>query len=182
MKDIDGIDHALEVLKHQWTEIEADFARHNERFLALASADHDAIGRVLRAHLVVENFLDTYLAETLGVEDISGIKLTFAQKAKLLPFKSSSAAFVRPGVIQLNSVRNKFGHRISHQIEEKEVSAILEVLRVARPSYSFSNFVEAIEAFAPVACAFLSVPPRHLQELFAEAFSYIRPTTPENCG
>lgn len=182
MKDIEGIEKTLEVLKPHWAEIEADFARHNERFLKLASADHDAIGRILRAHLVVENFLDTYLTETFGIENIADVKLTFAQKAKLLPCRRNSAAFVRPGIIQLNAIRNKFGHRIHHEIQEQEVSAILEVLKVARPGTSFSTPIEAIEAFAPVACAFLSVPPRHLQQLFMEAFADVRSQTPEGGG
>lgn len=178
MRDIEGIENALDVLKPHWKEIEADFARHNERFLALAAADHDAIGRVLRAHLVIENFLDTYLSETFEIENIEDIRLTFAQKAKLLPSKNSSAAFVRPGIIQLNTVRNRFGHRINHEIQQLEVSAILQTLEVARPGNSSTSLVEAIEAFAPVACAFLSIPPRHLQKLFMEAFSHVQSHTP----
>jgi hypothetical protein len=178
VRDIEGIENALEVLKPYWAEIEVDFARHNERFLALAAADHDASGRVLRVHLIVENFLDTYLSETFGIENIEEIRLTFAQKSKLLPSKNSSAAFVRPGIIQLNAVRNKFGHRINHEIQHNEISAILQALEVARPGNSFASLVEAIEAFAPVACAFLSVPPRHLQNLFMEAFSHVQSHTP----
>ena len=180
MKDIDGIDRVLKVLKPHWVEIEADFDRNNERFLELAAADHDAIGRILRAHLVVESFLNTFLAQFYGLEDVSELKLTFLQKAKLLPSRQSSAAFARPGVIQLNTVRNKFGHRLNYQIEKHEVSAIFEALAMARPGVVFSSPVEAIEAFAPVACAFLSVPPPHLQQLFMEAFSHVQSYTPEN--
>jgi hypothetical protein len=56
MKDIEGIENVVQILKPHWPEIEADFERHNARFLELAATDHDAIGRVLRAHLIVENF------------------------------------------------------------------------------------------------------------------------------
>jgi hypothetical protein len=182
MKDIEGIEHVLHVLEPHWSEIEEDFDRHNRRFLELAAADHDAIGRVLRAHLVIESFLNTSLVSCYGIEDISELKLSFFQKAKLLPTRDSSAAFVRPGILQLNSVRNKFGHRLNHEIERHEISAILEALAVARPGIDFTNPILAIEAFTPVACAFLSVPPPHLQQLFMEAFANVRSYNPENGG
>ncbi|MCW5718679.1 MAG: hypothetical protein KIS68_12695 [Bauldia sp.] len=68
MKDIEGIEHALEVLKPHFAEVDAEFERTNNRFLALAAADHEAIGRVLRAHLVVESFLDSFLRDTFGFD------------------------------------------------------------------------------------------------------------------
>jgi hypothetical protein len=84
---------------------------------------------------------------------------------------------VRPGILQLNSVRNKFAHRIEFDIHPNEISAIYEVLSVARSGTEFPLPVEAIEAFGPVACAFLSVPPPHLQRLFMEAFSHVHART-----
>lgn len=173
MKDIDGIDRVLQVLEPHWQEVQADFDRHNERFLLLAQADHDAIGRILRAHLVIESFIETFLTAVYEIEDISDLKLSFIQKAKLLPTRRSSAAFVRPGILQLNSVRNKFGHRLSHVIQSHEISAIYEALAVARKGVTFPSPIAAIEAFAPVACAFLSVPPPHLERLFMEAFARV---------
>jgi hypothetical protein len=61
MKDIEGIEKALAVLQPLWQEIEADFNRHNEHFLKLLAVDHEPVGRILRAHLVSENFLDNFL-------------------------------------------------------------------------------------------------------------------------
>ncbi len=174
MKDIEGIENVLQILKPHWPEIEADFERHNERFLELAATDHDAIGRVLRAHLIVENFINGFLMAHYGIPDIKELKLTFFQKAKLLPSERSSAAYVKPGILQLNAVRNKFGHRLDHQITLEEITAIETVLRTSRPSLHFESAVEAIEAFAPIACAFLSVPPAHLQQAFIDAFAEIR--------
>jgi hypothetical protein len=137
---------------------------------------------VLRAHLVIESFLGEFLVAHYGNDEIDELRLTFAQKAKLLPQSKSSAACVRPGIIQLNAVRNKFGHRLNHKIESHEISAIYEVLRVARSGVNFASPVDAIEAFAPVACAFLSVPPAELQQLFMEAFAHVRSYEPTNDG
>jgi len=179
MNDIDGIQDAIAILKPHWKEIEADFNRHNERFLELVATDHDVIGRVLRAHLVVENFIDAFLTDHFGFKNLDQVRLSYFQKAMLLPACASSAAFVRPGILQLNSVRNKFGHRLNHEISRHEVSALDEVLQVARRGVVFESPLDAIEAFAPIACAFLSVPPPHLQELFMNAFSAIKSHLPE---
>jgi hypothetical protein len=177
MRDIEGIEQALEVLAPHWDAIHADFDAYNQQFLRLANTNHDIIGRVLKAHLVVENFLDTFLTTHYGITDIADAKLSFFQKAKLLPDGASSSAFVKPGILQLNSVRNKFGHSLEFEIEKPEVSAIYTVLSVARSGVEFASPLEAIEAFSPVACAFLSVPPPHLQSLFFEAFSSVHANT-----
>ncbi|WP_281928545.1 hypothetical protein [Roseibium album] len=178
MRDIEGIDEAMEVLKPQWSEIEADFAQQNERYLAMAKTDHLTVGRVLRAHLIVENFMNSFLADFFEFEELDSLRLTFAQKAKMLPSRNSSAAFVRPGIIQLNAVRNKYAHRLDHTVEFPAIASIMDVLSVSRSSIGFSDPIDAIEAFAPVACAFLGVPPKHIQDLFIEAFSNVHSMTP----
>lgn len=180
MKDIEGIERALEVLAPEWPQIEKEFARQNARYLALASTDHDSIGRVLRIHLVIESFIEDFLAQFYGIEGVRSLRLSFYQKASLLPSQHSSAAFVRPGIIQLNALRNKFGHSLDHKTEQHEISAIYEVLRVARRATAFPDSISAIEAFGPVACAFLSVPPANLSAVFVKAFAEIRSFDPEN--
>lgn len=182
MKDIEGIQDVLRVLEPHWGRIETDLNRQNERFLELAAADHNMIGRVLRACLVIETFLGEFLMAHYGIEDFAELRLIFPQKAKLLPQFRSSAAFVRPGIIQLNSVRNKFGHRLNHKIESHEISAIYEVLQIAHSGTPFSSHVEAIEVFAPIACAFLTVPPSDLQQLFMKAFANVRSYESDNTG
>lgn len=66
MRDIEGIEEAMEVLRPHWGDIEANFHRQNKRYLALASTDHEVVGRVLRAHLIIENFLNSYLVDKFG--------------------------------------------------------------------------------------------------------------------
>lgn len=173
MRDIEGIDKVLAILEPHWADVQADFDTHNKLFLRLAETNHDLIGRVLKAHLIVENFLNSFLTAHYGVVELADVKLSFYQKAKLLPDFASSAAFVKPGILQLNSVRNKFGHTLEFEIERTHVSAIYEALSVARSGTEFPTAVDAIEAFCPVACAFLSVPPQNLQKLFIEAFSKV---------
>ncbi|WP_107496085.1 hypothetical protein [Thalassobius sp. I31.1] len=180
MREIEGIQEAMEVLRPHWGEIEEDFNRQNARYLEMATTDHDAIGRVLRTHLIIENFMNSYLVDLFEFEDYASLRLTFAQKAKMIPKSKSSAAWIRPGIIQLNSVRNKYGHQIDHTVEFSSITTIMDVLSVARPSVEFETPIEAIEAFAPVACAFLSVPPPHLSGAFSLAFSHVHTGTPSD--
>lgn len=182
MREIEGIEEAMDILRPHWNEIEVDFNRQNERFLAMAEMDHEVVGRVLRAHLIIENFLNTYLVDLFGFEDFNDLRLTFAQKAKLLPKRGSSAAWVRPGILQLNSVRNKYSHRLDHTVNFEAISAIMENLSVSRSGHEFISPIDAIEAFAPVACAFLAVPPQHLSEAFAQAFQNVHIVTPIENG
>jgi hypothetical protein len=99
MKDIEGIEAVLDVLRPHWKDIEGDFNRHNEQFLTLLSSEHDTLGRVLKAHLIIENFMNGFLALHLDNDELPTLRLSFHQKAMLLPSKGSSAAFVRPGIL-----------------------------------------------------------------------------------
>jgi len=96
------------------------------------------------------------------------------QKAKLLPMERNSAAFVRPGIIKLNAIRNKFGHQLDYDIEDSELGAISDVLRISRPGMVLASKLVSIEVFTAVACTFLAVTPPHLKQVIEEAFSKYR--------
>nr|WP_312825292.1 hypothetical protein [Acinetobacter oleivorans] len=68
---------------------------------------------------------------------------------------------------------------MSTQIERHNISAIYEVLAIARKGSNLDDPIKAIEAFTPIACAFLSVPPPELQKIFMEAFQTIVTHDPE---
>lgn len=174
MRDIEGIEKVVARLRPHMAEIEAYFNEENERFKALMNHPHDTIGRLLKCHLVVEHYLERYLAETFGLSNIQEAKLGFFNKAMLLPTQGSSAAFVRPGILRLNKLRNDVGHSLGREPDFDGLGPIQEVLRIARSGVAFGSPIEAIEGFATVACTWLIVPPRQHQQLFAEAFSEVR--------
>lgn len=155
-------------------EIEAHFNVENERFKALTNHPHDTIGRLLKCHLIVEHYLERYLTENFGLPNVQEAKLGFYNKAMLLPTEASSAAFVRPGILRLNRLRNNVGHALGREPALDELGPILEALRITREGANFASAIEAIEAFTTVACTWLIVPPREHQKLFQEAFSEVR--------
>lgn len=174
MKDIDGIDRVLEVLAPHWDEVQKHFDRRNAYFLDLISSDHDSLGKVLKCHLVIEKFLDEFLTNFYGFNGFVDFRLSFSQKAQMIPPNSVPASWLRPGILQLNRVRNKLGHTAGYKLDQYDITAIYEVLAVARKGVEFREPTSAIEAFAAVACAFLDVPPKELGQVFEEAFSQIR--------
>jgi hypothetical protein len=56
--------------------------------------DHDTIGKVLKCHLILENYLTNYLAFKFKEVDLNNSRLTFAQKISLLPNSDLRVAFV----------------------------------------------------------------------------------------
>lgn len=177
MRDIDGVEEVVRVLTPHWQEIEAHFHAENARYIALFNQDHDVLGRVLKCHLIVEHYLDRFLTNFLRLDDISDVKLSFFQKATLLPNAGSAAAFVKPGILKLNSIRNRFGHTLAPRLRVEELGAINEALATARPNLQ-GGVIERVEAFTTVAATFLIIPPPNLQELFMRAFREIRVNAP----
>lgn len=126
-----------------------------DRFDAAFSADHNAIGRILRVHLVIEQYMNEHIKAEYKIDSLEELKLTFAQKTKLLKDGLSPAAFVKSAIQNINSVRNKFSHTLTPKIEWGSINNVTDVLKVARKGAVYSEPIDAIEAFAPVACAFL---------------------------
>jgi len=96
MRDIEGIDEVVRLLKPHWAEIDTHFEQENNNFKTLIAQDHDLIGRVLKCHLILEHYITRFLSAHFEIEDLVDAKLSFFQKAKLLPDRGSSAAFVKP--------------------------------------------------------------------------------------
>jgi hypothetical protein len=174
MRDIEGIDRVVEQLNPHWKEIEAHFEHENNQFKALLAQDHDLLGRVLKCHLIIEHYLGRFLTAHYGIRDLPEAKLSFFQKAKLLPDTASAAAFVKPGILRLNAIRNDFGHTLRPVLRHNGLGPINDALAVARQGVKFQEPIEAIEAFTTVAGTFLIVAPPKLQEVFIRAFSEVR--------
>lgn len=144
-----------------------------------AGIDLDTMGRVLRAHLVVEHFMDQALgAEGIDVERLKkgGVRVMFANKWKLLG-KRGAMAVVSEGVNALNAIRNSFAHDPTHQL------SMSETLKFYDSSNQFQTYLEAycrarsidtptaiqvVEAFAESAAMLLLLITRTLAKAEAE--------------
>ena len=139
------------------------------RFDAAFSADHNAIGRVLRVHLVIEQYLNEHIKAKYKIKNLDELRLSFSQKTALLQDDLSPAAWVKSAIQNVNAVRNKFSHTLTPKIEWGAINNVTDVLKIARKGVIYAEPIDAIEAFAPVACAFLiespSIQRTHLEQL-----------------
>ena len=174
MRDIEGIEEVVAKLKPHFATIMQHFEHDNHIFIGLISSAHDTLGRVLKCHLVVEHYLNRFLVAHFRIDNLDNARLSFAQKAALLPNRATAAAFVKPGILQLNRIRNRLCHSLAADLSGQELGAIRTVLDIARPGVEFQNPAEAIEVFTTVTCTFLIVPPPALQQVLAEAFSTVQ--------
>ena len=174
MRDIEGIEAVVEELKPHWAAIEQHFERENSIFVDLISSAHDTLGRLLKCHLIVEHYLNRFLVSHFDIDNFDNVRLSFAQKAQLLPDRATAAALVKPGIVRLNRIRNEFAHSLGAELSDADLGSIRSVLDIVRRGVTFETPVEAIEAFTTVACTFLIVPPPDLQQVFAEAFETVQ--------
>ena len=174
MRNIEGIQAVVAKLTPHFAAIEQHFEHESSIFIGLISSAHDTLGRVLKCHLIVEHYLNRFLVVHFDIDNFDDVRLTFAQKATLLPNRATAAAFVKPGIFELNRIRNRFGHSLGAELSDQDLGSIRTVLDIARPRVAFGSPVEAIEAFTTVACTFLIPTPAELQQVFAEAFSTVQ--------
>lgn len=149
-----------ELTKEAQTEI--------DRFDAAFSADHNAIGRVLKVHLIIEQYLNEHIIAKYKIENLAELRLTFSQKTHLLKDDLTPATWVKSAIQNVNKVRNKFSHTLTPKIEWGEINNVMDVLKIARKGVTYKEPIDAIEAFAPVACAFLIEAPSSKRAQFEQ--------------
>lgn len=165
---------------------EADF-RLDEIGRVWHGMDLDTMGRVLRAHLVVEYFICEMLAakgHNLKQLEAANIKVGFYQKLQLLyptegkGKRKRKTRTIRDGIEQLNTIRNKFAHSPTHTLNKVEAEKLAELAGEHFASY-FEGYcaarhiesalpIDTIEAFAEWAAFMLQVSARGIERLHAE--------------
>lgn len=167
------IRRVVERLKPHWAAIEKHFAEEDAEYRRLVQGgdNHDAVGRVLKSHLLMEHYIGRFLADHYKLTGLSGAKLSFFQKAMLLPDTHGGVAVLKPGILRLNTIRNRLGHRLNVAIEKADLGPIANLLPIMRPDLDDPDPIQSIEAFTTVACTFLVVAPPEVQAVFTDAFS-----------
>jgi hypothetical protein len=85
MRDIDFIPDVVAELAPQLPKIEKRFNEENEAVKKLLAQDHDSIGRVLKCHLIIENYINRHLESVSPSHSWQAASLRFGQKMELLP-------------------------------------------------------------------------------------------------
>ena len=105
------------------------FEEADDKFKTLADQPHDDLGLVLKCHLMVEHGLKDYLSSVKGLKNIDRAKLTFKQCVVLLDDADKQLLRYKPLAIQLNQMRNRFGHELQTKIEDFDFSAFEKAVK-----------------------------------------------------
>jgi len=152
-------DWAYQVLMGESEEADRAVEEHRRYFSEVWERDHGAIGRLVRAHLVVEHFLTTYLAAanpSLG--DLEAARLSFAQKLELALNPASVLLVIGPGIRALNKLRNQLVHRLECHMPEADLEPFRRFITIRNEGIGLPvpEGIELIEEFSKTACTFLA--------------------------
>jgi hypothetical protein len=102
-----------------------DVTSFNSEYGRFISSDVSTHGVVLRCHLIVEHFLDEYLAAANpAIQNWDSARLSFAQKLALADHKLTVLHLIMPALKCLNAVRNTLSHDLRAEVDEGALSPI----------------------------------------------------------
>ena len=97
---------------------------------AFRSRSQSEIGEIIQDHLIVEYHMNLCLAACYRtMRDDDAPRFTFHQKIELLPKWAFGFAWIRPGVIHLNKLRNKIAHNIHFKIAPADFAPIIRAIK-----------------------------------------------------
>jgi hypothetical protein len=120
----------------------------SEDYLAMVNA-RDESALVLRAHLILEEFLNIWAARTTGAPDLfAGQFISFRTKLQISE-NLGMAADIAEVLDRFNALRNGFSHRRKHKIETStlialcsKVDALQSAGRTFTPCQAFEIYAE----------------------------------------
>jgi len=84
------------------------------------SSDVVSIGRVLRSHLYVEYYLNSYLETKLNINKDQLKELTFHQKIQKLKKRKNELKTLSVSIGRVNQVRNKMSHNLNSMVSNED--------------------------------------------------------------
>jgi hypothetical protein len=160
-------DPVFRILLEQSDDIVRDAQEYQTYFTSIWERDHGAIGRLVRAHLVLEHFLTKYLdAANPALGDIGAARLTFAQKLELALNPASVLLVIGPGIKQINTLRNQLVHRLEFRLDDADLEPLRWFIRIRNEGVGapVPDGIELIEEFAKTACTFLAGAARSIEK------------------
>jgi hypothetical protein len=168
MPNFDHIDFLIHTRAAQLLGGEAEFRKiadqESKEVMGRWNQDTELIGRILRAHLFLEQFISENLQHAnpkLG--SIDKAKLGFAQKIDLLDPCDPNITEVTPGIRRLNSIRNRLAHRSKTAVTLEDAAELLRSKNFERllreqhgEKFATLTPIEVLENFARFASIALS--------------------------
>jgi hypothetical protein len=128
--------------------------------------DIEALGRVLRAHLTLEHYVNEHLdRRNPNLGDYRKLRLEFAQRLDLLDMAVPLVRRLLPGLKRINTIRNHYAHNPHYEVTGKDTDPFycdpgffepyLAARFKGRGARADLSPIEQIEAFAEFASTWL---------------------------
>lgn len=119
-----------QVNKHGLPPLVGGFKDGQVTWQRIESVNYDTLGYLLSCHLIIEHYMDHFLAVFPGARfGWEAARLTFNQKISLIGGVPFPEPYNLPPVIKhLNTVRNRFGHNINAALSADDLVPIQQFL------------------------------------------------------
>ena len=171
----EGLRKAVEVLRPHWQEFNQQYEHDIQEYEIFSKKDSTMFGKIIKCHLISEIYLDRYLIDKFSLTNLEDIRLSYYQKAMLLPEGNAVHIFVKPGLLTLNRLRNKFAHELDHTLTENQLGPMNSALIFSERPVSEMSPIEMVEKFTAISCNFLNPKPSKFTQLFSEAVKHMAP-------
>jgi hypothetical protein len=111
--------------------METELSNFNDKILPLLQSKTDEMGLVLKCHLILEYYIDEYLiAAHPTISNFFNARLTFNQKIDLINNTRTVFGMFNPSIKALNTLRNKFSHRLSYEVQNDDLREIVNTMTI----------------------------------------------------
>lgn len=111
--------------------MEIERLEFNKEISQLLNSKTDEMGIILKCHLIIEYYLNEFLS--VGYPTINHwerIRLSFNQKLELVKNPNTMLGMAYSSIKSLNSLRNKFSHRLGYKIKKEDFKEIKDLMTI----------------------------------------------------
>jgi hypothetical protein len=111
--------------------MEKERVEFNNNILSLLNNQTDELGLVLKCHLIIESYIDEFLNIAYPtIKSWNKVGLTFNKKLELINTSHTVMEMAYPSVKCLNTLRNKFSHRLAYKIKDEDYKEIKVLMTI----------------------------------------------------
>lgn len=123
--------HYFKYLLDKADILDKDRIEFNSKIIDLLNRPVDELGFILKCHLILEHYIDEYITTSYPtVTEPDRIRLTFNQKLELINNNRTVFGMAYPAIKSLNTLRNRFSHKLTYKITEPDYKEIEDLMTV----------------------------------------------------
>lgn len=128
------------------------YADGKVKWQRFGEVDFDAMGYLLSCHLIVEHYLDHFLATLTDAPlDWPAARLQFSQKVALISRLKFEAPYdLLPSIRHLNVLRNRLAHRVAVKIVVEDLEPLVKAIPSSGRSGPLASPVDVLARYTTV--------------------------------